>query len=196
MRLTAVQQKEDTTQFEQRLIAHCSPVLAGLKSANLMNLTVHMPEQFFAMIAAYHCQLCSKGVSITLLRYTGRRALVYVYRERKLLSELQKPGVADFLREQGYSSMELPELLAHLRTRIQSQAEFPHEIGLFLGYPLHDVIGFIKNEGQNSCCTGCWKVYDCVCDAKKLFQKFERCRTIYMQLFQQGKPIMQLTVAA
>ena len=140
--------------------------------------------------------LREKGVSVTLLRYENHRALVYVYREQKLLKELRKPGVAEFLQAQGYSSLELEALLSRLRERLQTQEEFPHEIGLFLGYPLHDVVGFIENEGRNCCCVGCWKVYDCVCEAQKLFAKFQKCREVYTQQFRSGKSLLRLTVAA
>ena len=37
--------------------------------------------------------------------------------------------------------------------------KFPHEIGIFLGYPLADVAGFIRNKGRNCKCIGTWKVY-------------------------------------
>ena len=37
--------------------------------------------------------------------------------------------------------------------------DFPHEIGLLLGYPPEDVSGFIENGGKNFLCSGYWKVY-------------------------------------
>ena len=40
------------------------------------------------------------------------------------------------------------------------RAEFPHELGYILEYPLRDVEMYIKNQGQNSLMTGYWKVYD------------------------------------
>ena len=79
---------------------------------------------------------------------------------------------------------------------MNSSKTFPHEIGVFLGYPLEDVIGFIKNSGQNSICTGCWKVYYNECEALKLFKRYKKCREVYQRLFKQGKTVLQLTVAA
>ncbi len=37
--------------------------------------------------------------------------------------------------------------------------QFPHEIGLFLGYPPEDVCGYIRNKGKCQKCTGHWQVY-------------------------------------
>ncbi len=75
------------------------------------------------------------------------------------------------------------------------QEEFPHEIGIFLDYPLGDVIGFIKNSGQNYKCAGCWKVYCNECETLKLFHKYRKCRDIYRSLWQNGRSVVQLTVA-
>ena len=42
---------------------------------------------------------------------------------------------------------------------------FPHEIGVFLGYPLDDVIGFIEHKPYYL--VGDWKVYQNVNEAKE-----------------------------
>ena len=51
--------------------------------------------------------------------------------------------------------------------------KFPHEIGLFLDYPLVDVIGFIRNTGKNCKCSGCWKAYGNAKEAEKTFCKYK-----------------------
>ena len=73
--------------------------------------------------------------------------------------------------------------------------DFPHEIGIFLGYPLGDVIGFIDNAGKNSRCTGCWKVYCNECEAMRTFARFDKCRAVYQKMWAKGRSIVQLTVA-
>ena len=89
-------------------------------------------------------------------------------------------------------------IAAMMRTkrRLFENRSFPHEIGLFLGYPLDDVIGFIRNEGRNCKYTGFWKVYCNEEEAARIFEKFRKCRDVYMRLWQQGKSVLQLTVAA
>ena len=83
-----------------------------------------------------------------------------------------------------------------LKSRIGENNEFPHEIGIFLDYPLGDVIGFILNEGRNFKCVGCWKVYCDECACQKTFAKYKKCRDVYVRLWQQGRSVLQLTVAA
>ena len=86
--------------------------------------------------------------------------------------------------------------LNRLKSRIGENNEFPHEIGVFLDYPLGDVIGFITNEGRNFKCAGCWKVYCDECACRKTFEKYKKCRDVYVRLWQQGRSVLQLTVAA
>ena len=86
--------------------------------------------------------------------------------------------------------------IERLRERLALQRGFPHEIGVFLGYPVEDVKGFIKHNGRNSKCVGCWKVYCNQCEAERAFARFNKCREVYMRLWRQGKSVQQLTVAA
>mgnify|MGYP002235714275 FL=1 len=90
----------------------------------------------------------------------------------------------------------LEQCLALLKKRFEAAEAFPHEIGIFLDYPLGDVIGFIQNSGQNYKCSGCWKVYCNECEALKMFQKYRKCREVYRNLWEKGRSVLQLTVAA
>lgn len=182
--------------LDQHLIAHCSPTLAGLKSANIFNYSFKSVKLLDLQLELLNAQLYPKGVAIRVLRYSGTRALLYVYRGRKVQEELKRQGVLDFLSNYGYETDQLEYCLQYLSRRISSHLEFPHEIGLFLGYPLEDVQGFIDNKGKNSRCTGCWKVYCNECEAQKLFDRFDKCKGIYWNLFRRGRTISQLTVAA
>ena len=100
-------------------------------------------------------------------------------------------GFNECVREKGVSLT-----VERLRIRLAQREDFPHEIGLFLGYPLGDVIGFIKNAGQNCKCVGCWKVYCNECEAIKAFARFKKCTSVYVRLWNQGRSVRQLTVAA
>lgn len=181
--------------MENYLIEHCSPTLASLKTANLFNYIYESEAQLYAYIGELNRGLDGKGVSIAILRKCGRSALIYVYREKKLEEDLRQEGVTAFLQGYGYEKFSPKESIAILRTRFGREGTFPHEIGIFLGYPLGDVIGFIENAGRNSKCSGCWKVYCNECEAIRLFAKFDKCKEVYKQLFHQGKTVRQLTVA-
>ncbi len=181
--------------MEDYLIEHCSPTLASLKTANLFNYQYLSEEELYGYIRSLNRSLSGKGVSVTILRKLEHSALIYVYRRQKLQEDLNRPGTAEFLQTCGYDAFTVERAIAKLRRRIAEAGGFPHEIGLFLGYPLGDVIGFIENSGRNSKCSGCWKVYCNECEAVRLFAKFDKCKAVYKRLFQEGKPLSQLTVA-
>ena len=57
-----------------------------------------------------------------------------------------------------------------------------HEVGIFLGYPLRDVEGFLENGGRNYKRIGCWKVYGDVDEAESMFRRIRAARDEVMRL--------------
>ena len=47
-----------------------------------------------------------------------------------------------------FTPVALNRCIVKLIGRLQENEGFPHEIGLFLGYPPEDVLGFIENKGE------------------------------------------------
>ncbi len=74
-------------------------------------------------------------------------------------------------------------MLRQLSRRLCCEADFPHEIGVFLGYPLYDVVGFIENQGRNFTCCGCWKAYGDPDAAQQHFAQLNKCTAVYLRLF-------------
>ena len=182
--------------LERYLVEHCSPTLASIKTANLFTFTYHSSEEVTQYIEDWNKKFQPKGVSITILRNRNQKALLYVYRPEKLNADLKRRGVPEFLQQYGYKEFTAEYGIEVLKSKFAKSEVFPHEIGLFLGYPLDDVIGFIENAGKNSKCSGCWNVYCNECETMKLFSQFKKCKDVYLRLFLQGKrSVLQLTVA-
>ena len=182
--------------LEPYLILHCAPTLASLKTANLFTASFSCEKELRRQLAGWNAQLGGKGISLLLSRKKANTALIYVFRRAHLQADLKKTGVAPLLTGYGYRHTGVDYCLRRLKKRLKECDSFPHEIGLFLGYPLGDVIGFIRNEGKNCKCTGCWKVYCDECEARKAFEKIRKCRDVYTRLWNQGRSVWQLTVAA
>lgn len=182
--------------MEQYLIEHCSPTLARIKTANLFTYTFDVREELENCLTALNERLNLKGVYVEALRIHKSTALIWVYRRKLLGEDLKEDGVLKFLRGYGYEENTLTYCIQRLKSRFAFNNSFPHEIGIFLGYPLADVRGFIENEGQNSKCCGYWKVYCNECEAVQLFEMYKKCKTVYSKLFSLGKSILQLTVVA
>lgn len=181
--------------LDKYLIEHCSPTLASLKTANLFSYAYRCEEELHAHLQAWNEHFKGKGVSLQVLRRRQNTALVYVFRKSRLQKDLQAPGVARFLAGYGYESTDADYALDRLKGRLSDGDGFPHEVGIFLSYPLGDVIGFIENAGKNCKCTGCWKVYCNECEAVRLFTQYQKCREVYRRLWKQGMSVLQLTVA-
>jgi len=126
------------------------------------------------------------GLQMRVLCRCRERMLLYVYHETLLAMQLAQPEIMRFLEQFGYTdNMTICERLAHLASRMQC-GNFPHEIGVFLGYPLADVQGFIANHGKNCLLCGCWKVYSDPESARRTFANYDRCREILCDKLQQG----------
>ena len=182
--------------LDRFLIEHCAPTLAGVKTANLFTCPFYSDEALSRLLHEQNSLLNRFGVSLDVLQKKGGRALIYVYRICSLSSDLSRSEARAILQDYGYADLSPDACLIRLKERFREQNGFPHEIGLFLGYPLGDVKGFIKHRGQNCKCTGCWKVYCDEREARRQFCRFEKCRSIYCRLYREGRALSRLTVAA
>ena len=182
--------------LEKMLIIHCAPTLAGIKTGNLFNCRTKSSAKLRLEVLKANRKLKNKGICLEILRIKNSSALILVYRPNLLMKDLRRTGSDDFLARFGYQNVNLQYAISRLKKRFAEQTEFPHEIGLFLGYPLKDVIGFIENGGQNSKCAGCWKVYCNETEAMKRFDQYRKCGDVYLKMFGEGHSIMKLAVAA
>ena len=182
--------------IEKSLIWHCSPTLASLKTASLFTVGFSNEDELDSVLYSWNKHLFDKGVAMVKLQVKNSRALIYVFRRSRLLRDLSCPKISRFLQKNGYVGSDINSAISTLRSHLTEIDEFPHEIGLFLGYPIDDVIGFIRNKGQNCKRCGFWKVYCNECEAEKTFARFKKCKAVYMRLWEQGRSVRQLTVAA
>ena len=185
--------------FETVLVEQCAPTLAGAKPGNLFRCGGRDPEQVLKKVDEWDRRFRPLGLRAVVLRVCSRTGdcLVYVYRSGwvgKLLAEKEHWA---FLKARGYERTDDVEgMLAQLSRRLCLEAEYPHEIGIFLGYPLQDVVGFIENRGRNCTYCGYWKCYGDPADARRRFARYRACTDAYKRLFEKGTPLIRLVVAA
>ena len=179
---------------EELLVRHCAPTLAGLKTGNLINCPVGAGEDIEGEVAALNRKLNPRGVQVRLLARKENGALVYVYRPGRLSRDLAG-GAAELLCRKGYPAPDAERCLRCLAGRL-GEGGFPHEIGLFLGYPLQDVLGFIENRGQGSKLVGTWKVYGDEEATRRTFARYKKCTAVYSRCLKEGTPLEKLAVRA
>ena len=152
------------------LINHCAPVLLGCKPAALFT------------VFSIECLVCLKKelnymLDIKVFRNRKKSILIMVYKQQMLEKLILNEKVRHALSLLGYSeSFSIDSYLSLLEYRFNNTEDFPHEIGLFLGYPPEDVLGFINNCGMDYKYCGLWKVYGDEEKSKKRFDKYKHCR--------------------
>lgn len=177
----------------QSLVEYCAPTLAGIKTGNIFSVRSDRIKVNNEIRKLNRILVC-KGLRLIPIRNKGDSMLIYLYRPERLTHDLDDPGAEEILREKGYpcgnSNCCLVELVKHLKNDIN----FPHEIGLFLGYPPSDVKGFMEDPRKGVKCVGCWKVYSNECEAQKIFDKYKKCTAIYSKESERGKHLESLIV--
>lgn len=173
--------------FDELLAFHCAPVFAGIKPSNMISLLPDDVEEINKLLAEYNKQFASKGLVFRRLCSGTKRILILVYNPIKLFSLLKEPGYQAYLIAVGYeANASLENYLCCLGNKLDAQGNFPHEIGIFLGYPLEDVLGFVLNKGEYCKYSGYWKVYGDVPKARKLFSAYEHCRNFILRRLDEG----------
>lgn len=180
---------------EDYLIRFCAPTLAGIKTGSLFCCPFTSPEDLRKSVRRLNKRLVPKGLRLIPLRFFGGKALMYIYRPSGLRNDLSCEAASKLLQSKGYCCSNCENCLAQLCRRLQTHSAFPHEIGLFLGYPPEDVAGFMEHEACNCKCSGCWKVYGDEAAARKRFDLYHKCSQIYLQCWQNGSTLDRLTVA-
>ena len=181
--------------FEKTLAWHCAPSLTGIKAADM--ICWKPPVQGADRLLQHYTDiLLRRGIRLHVLRRSGGRLLMLIFRPAQLEQCLAQPEVQRILAEVGYpvgNALDLDALLTHLSRRL-TETEFPHEVGLFLGYPVADVEGFCIHGGRNCKLSGCWKVYGDTEYAQQMFDRFLRCRRALTRLVEQGLRLEQILV--
>lgn len=178
----------------EMLVRHCSPTLAGIKTGNIFRTAYSSRDEMLAFVRHWNALLGCKGLRFVPLQYDGKTALIYAYRPSLLEQDICCGEACDMLRMRGYCTSSCSRCIMKLIERIDEGGEFPHEIGLFLGYPAEDVHGFIENKAENCKCVGCWKVYGDEAAAKARFERYKSCTEQYCRQFEQGQTLERLTV--
>lgn len=177
----------------EKLIAyHCAPALAGIKPSNIVSCYKSKYENIDKQIENLNNQLNMKDIYIEPLCECEKRVLVMVYRKKVLKAALEKDDVKSFLVSQGYpKNGDYKAYIEHLKSNLKNNG-ITHEIGAFLGYPIHDIYGFMYHKDEGCLLCGEWKVYKNADAAEKLFARFNKCRRAVCKRVKSGKSLAQV----
>lgn len=162
-------EKMDKKELKTQLALQCAPLLTGIKLSNLLTVSQDSMEDVENLFR-------NTDITVHTLYQTEHRMTLLLFREKELLAYLNRKEVRETMQLFGYQTLRLIDIFEKLCARYQKymsdHQSFPHELGLLLGYPVEDVVGFIKNEGRNYLYSGYWKVYGDVARARKTFDSY------------------------
>jgi len=172
--------------IESLFLYHASPVLRNVKPAVLITVK----SECVGMWKNREKAMCkASGLHMSELRSKNASSLFLIYDRSALDAAIRNERSLDILKEFGYEAAGSVDLfIAHLSDRL-SGSDFPHEVGLFLGYPPGDVKAYIENKGQNCACCRHWKVYENVGKAKEIWAKIDEAQSDALDILQTLPPI-------
>ena len=180
---------------DQLIVEHCSPTLAGIKTGNLFTVRMEEERDIIGEIRELNRLLTKKGLRAVPVRRTAKHTMIYLYRPDFLKRDLNVPEAVEILEKKGYRCESTSACIAHLIHRLMTERTFPHEIGLFLGYPPADVKGFMNSPCDGVKCSGCWKAYGNEEEAERTFCRYKRCTEAYQRALRRGRPLAKMIVS-
>lgn len=184
------------------LAQYCMPTICKQKPSNLIQINKRMIlkgyTEFYELLVAEVTQFeCNSSI----LFENERMAMILIYNMQLIDTLILNDNVSAFLKLYQYNvkNINVVEYLNHFKERYaeywKNGGAFPHEIGIFLGYPLSDVEGFIKNHGQNYLLNGFWKVYQDREKTEEIFVMYQRLRENAIKLLLDGKKLKEINTS-
>ena len=184
-------EKMDKKELKTQLALQCAPLLTGIKLSNLLTVSKNCVEDVEDLFR-------DTDITVHTLYQTENRVTMLLFREKELLAYLNREEVRQTMLLFGYQTLRLIDIFEKLCARYQKymsdHQSFPHELGLLLGYPVEDVLGFIENEGRNYLYSGYWKVYGDVAKARRTFEQYNAAREEAIRLVFAGMDIAELVM--
>lgn len=169
------------------LAQQLAPTICGSKPATILTLAdgKHLPlygwwERFGEGI------LADTGIERRIFVRDAARLIVLFYRPEVLRRHLEHGETKRFLSRLGYPvGKGLEGCLEVLKERFRERC--PHEIGVFLGIPLKDVMGFMGLSGEPLSCRGEWCVFGEAAQSLGAMRRFADDRDLVAERLRQGR---------
>lgn len=179
----------DQNNLETKIALQCAPLLTGIKISNLFIVPTINENQVI-------CMLEGTPISLYTIYKTVGKTIFLLFRKEELEAYLYSKDVNNAMNHLGYCTVNINRVLEQLDIRYtkycKGSGTFPHELGLLLGYPVEDVIGFIENQGKNYLFAGYWKVYSNLRETLCLFEKYSRAKETVIKMVSLGVGIQNI----
>jgi len=155
-------------------------VLDGVKPSSLINLTDRpgrCGKNLYAVWKEHGEDILRDSPLEARVMVERPNSLLLLFFDRSALDRLlANKGVLTLLEKGGYRKPgNVDALLSRFASRFKSGG-VPHEIGVFLGYPLKDVAGFMGLGRLRFSCQGPWRIYGNPRESLMLAESHRQCR--------------------
>lgn len=157
--------------------------MVGVKPAELLNIPLNKGgtknsdwEEFRV------CFLRDNNIKLREIKKQNERVQVLFYHTTALNNALCNNANLKFLRSLGYPEQYSVEGYVDFLVNRLNRKDFPHEIGIFLGYPFKDVLGYIGHPSLKLVNINGWRIYGNDKLSNKRYQSFVQARTKVREL--------------
>ncbi|MEG2869236.1 MAG: DUF3793 family protein [Terrisporobacter sp.] len=164
------------------LLEVLGPVILGSKPCEILNISSKdlKREEKIREIKNFF-NSCSR-IKYEVIKIEDDSSRILFINEEALDAVLINKKCMNFLKFLGYpKNYEISTYTQILINKLKTK-EFPHEIGIFLGYPLKDVVGFMGYGNYTLSKIKYWKVYGDTEISDKVYNEFlnhrEKMRSI------------------
>ena len=170
--------------YIKRILEMLGAVILGSKPAEIINVPGSKEDKKIKLsqIEAFFSN-CSRITYRIITTHDGGKRVLFI-NEKSMEKVLVNKRCINFLKFVGYSSdYELNAYMDELVFRLQSE-EFPHEIGVFLGYPLKDVLGFMGYGKNELVEVRNWRIYGDKEISYEVYNNFMRDKAIMKEMIE------------
>ncbi|MGL4911522.1 MAG: DUF3793 family protein [Romboutsia sp.] len=168
------------------------PVILGSKASEILNISsidIHKEEKIRDIESFF--KNCFK-ISYKFITMNDGGVRILFVNKSSLSKVLDNKKCINFLKFIGYpSNITVDEYIDILVNKLHSN-EFPHEIGIFLGYPLKDVVGFMGYGNYKFHETKSWRIYGEPDVSYEIYNKFLRDKNKIKELIDSNSSLEDL----
>lgn len=157
-----------------------APTVSNLKVGTMVNLRNGIRPHRNTWIKKKDEITRALGIHYVEFRCHEDNVLVLFYHRKRLIEKLKEEKVKNFLKELGYGNCSSPEDYFEI-LKFRFGKGCPDEVGIFLGYPLKDVLAFKKNDSSECKCVGYWKCYNNAESSLRAFQRYDYVKQLEMK---------------
>ena len=164
---------EERECIEKFLLFNTSLVISEGKPSATITLKKGIDSNYEKWIKYGEKFLESINIKYIELRECANALIILVYDEKQLSNYIFKEENRTFLKKLGYSyGNDIDAYVEKLKKRYD-EFNCPHELGIFLGYPLNDVKDFMECSSKKCLACGYWRVYNDYNAAKEVFNIYD-----------------------